>query len=129
MNNNSDLVMLIIVVVTGLILFICWKFSQALGIDLATGARLFFGLILTAGAAIALLKFNHLNAFWPFLLGVLWIFCWPSLDYWAVESTSLFASNHLSETPWWAKWYTKVGGLIALVGGGYLYKYFFDRGY
>ncbi len=128
-NHNSDAVLFIIIAIAAFIGFICWKFSQAMGLDIETGAKLFLGLIVVGGITTALLYFGLFNAFWPVVLAVLWLFFWPALDYWSTEKVPYFALNPHIEKAWWAAWYTKAGGLIILLGGGYLYKHLFESRY
>ena len=131
--RDDSLAFIIIFIFAGLCLYIGWLFSQTFGLDMETSGRVIlrllvlavlFGASLYCGSSYSWDMFKLGNT-WPILLGVFWMSWWPALDYWAAkEIQSLFGPN--SSTIWWAAWYTKFGGLVGFVGGGYLIKKMFE---
>jgi hypothetical protein len=123
---------LLFVVIVALVVFIVWKLSVYLGLDMATGgpvlARLAVLVVLTGLSWKVADDFPRLGprAIWPLLLSLLWLCWWPALDFWAAENLPPppFREGML---PWWAGWYTKWGVLLGIAAFGYLVKKVFGR--
>jgi hypothetical protein len=118
--GNDDAVLALIVIAVLAVLAVVWKFSTVLGLDMATGAKVLLSVALATGLYIACLKFEliELRKTWQLYLGAVWFSFWPALDHWAVQSASPFSSEE--SVAWFGAWYTKVGVLVFIVGGGYL---------
>jgi|GEM_PF-889044 len=123
---------LLFVAVVALAAFVAWKFAAYLGLDMAVS-----GSVLARLAVLAVLVGLSWRlagdipalgpkAVWPVLLALLWLCWWPVLDFCAGQELSP-SSSHEETQPWWAAWYTKWGGLAALVALGYLVKKVFGR--
>lgn len=108
----------------GLIAFTVWTFATTFGLDLRTGAAVFGRLTALAVAVCVCWKFGddfdllHLSVAWPVLLGLFWACWWPALDFWAASEYPAFLQREDLGT-WWSAWYTKFGGLVILIAGGY----------
>jgi hypothetical protein len=109
-----------------------WRFSQAFGLDMSTGFSVVVRLLAVAVAAGLALYASSSYSFdmfrlgntWPILLAMLWVAWWPALDYWAAQEVPTFLRDTTSV--WWDAWYTKAGGIICIVGLGYLIKKMLD---
>jgi len=114
--------------------FVIWKFSAYLGLDMTAGgpvlARLTVLIVLTGLSWKLADDIPSLGprAVWPLLLALLWLCCWPALDFWAAKDLDLPSPTVPEELlPWWAAWYTKWGVLAGLIALGYLAKKLFGR--
>ncbi|HMW86491.1 MULTISPECIES: hypothetical protein [Betaproteobacteria] len=135
MSNRSDdsWVGVVILVLAGLCAYGVWQFSNTFGLDMATGFSVIGRLVVFAVLAGAALYSSNsyswdmfrLGNTWPLLLGVFWVCWWPALDFWAAKEIPSFM-NPESASVWWDAWYTKWGGLVGIVGIGYLVKKMLD---
>lgn len=123
---------ILFVIAVALAAFIAWKFSVHLGLDVVAG-----GLVLARLAVLVVVtglswKLGEESprlgprAVWPLLLSLLWVCCWPALDFWAVQGLPLSPARE-DLLPWWGSWYAKWGGLVGLAALGYLVKKLFGR--
>jgi hypothetical protein len=102
-NDNTDNGRLVVLVVVAWMAWMSWKFGDD------------FDPV-------------RLGNIWPVLLALLWWCLWPALDFLAVqERPSFFNPDDVSI--WWATWYTKWGGVAAILGFGYLGKKLFQNDY
>jgi hypothetical protein len=124
-NSNNTAATLFIASVAAVV-FIVWKFSAAVGLDMDTGGRVFAYMLVWAVACVGVLKGLNIpfGSLLPLALATLWMCWWPALDHWA--SKELLYSLPLDAFPgaeratvWWAAWYTKAGVLLAILGVGY----------
>lgn len=132
--SDNSLSGMIIVGLSLFFVYLVWQFSKILGLDMATGFKVIVGLVMfSILLGISLYCSNSyswelfsLKNTWPVLLGVLWMSFWPALDHWATKTVPPFFHTD-DATVWWAAWYTKWGGLLGLVGLGYLVKNMLDE--
>jgi hypothetical protein len=127
--NDDSWIAVAIVLVIAVCALAVWQFSTTFGLDMRTGASVLVGLVLLAVATGICWKFGDdfplpvdLATVWPILLGLLWVCWWPALDYWAAQQYPSFFQSDVVDV-WWSAWYTKLGGLIALIGGGFGLKF------
>lgn len=124
-NNDDSAIFLAICAVVGGIAFVVWQFSTFFGLDMSSGGSVFLRLFLLVALVGASWKFGddfdpiRLGNVWPILLAGLWCSWWPALDYWASQQRPAFLGADVA-TVWWAAWYTKWLGFIAIIGLGYL---------
>lgn len=91
-----------------------WGFSNALGLDISTGASVCMRLFLVTAAVFVSWKWGDdfdifsLGNVWPIFLALFWSCWWPALDFWAIKALPPFYSDD-SVSIWWAAWYTKWG--------------------
>lgn len=116
---------------------VVWKFSTFLGLDMATGAAVFFGLLTVSvlGGISAYFGGQYplisLGKIWPILLASFTFSVWPAIEFWAtpedVRGALAYNAASLGYTGgpegWWAQWYTKT---VLVAGGGFygIYKMF-----
>jgi len=123
---------ILFVVGVALAAFVAWKFSNYLGLDKATG-----GLVLARLAVLAVVTGLSwkvaddfpplgLQAVWPLLLSLLWLCCWPALDFWALKDMPSVPVRE-EMLPWWDTLYAKWGVLVGVAALGYLLKKLFGR--
>lgn len=111
--------------------YVVWQFSELARLDMNTGAAVLSGFLVVSLATAFCWKFGddfpvlRLGNVWPVLLGALWMCWWPALDFWATKAYPDFYRP--SSVVWWSAWYTKLGGLLLLIGGGYGLKAVFRR--
>lgn len=129
--DDGVLALVVIGAVVGAIAWVVWSFSEALGLDMATGGRVFGLLVMAAGflaiawwtSGFGLLGFR---GSWPIALGLVWMAFWPALTVWGALTPAFMGVE--PEVAWWAAWYTKGVVLVLLVGGGWwLNSYLEDR--
>jgi hypothetical protein len=131
MSNNSrsdnSWIPLAIGSVVAIIAYIIWQFSTFFGLDMSSGASVFGRLVVLLILIGVSWKFGddfepiRPGNIWPILLALLWLCCWPALDFWASKQVpSFFNSEEVSI--WWDAWYTKWGVFAALIGLGYWIK-------
>lgn len=85
--DDGVLALVVIGAVVGAIAWVVWSFSEALGLDMATGGRVFGLLVMAAGflaiawwtSGFGLLGFR---GSWPIGLGLVWMAFWPALTVW-----------------------------------------------
>ncbi|MGG6898840.1 hypothetical protein [Rhizobium sp. BR 315] len=141
-NNRSDdsWIFLVAAGIVGSIAFVVWKFSVLFGLDVSTGAAVFFRLVLLGiafgGAWWLGNTYDEINigGLWPIVFALVWACWWPALNFWAsagvaMPATHLFDFDQSTsmpalgtETLWWAAWYTKWGVFVAIIGIGYWVK-------
>lgn len=101
--------------------FVMWWFSRLLGLDFATGTRVFSGLIALLGAGYFIWKVELLEPgalIWLMFAG-LWVCFWPALSYWGAASyPSSMRGGDIAVT-WWSGAYVKWGVLAATLAIGY----------
>ncbi|XDF33152.1 hypothetical protein RBH89_13150 [Paracidovorax avenae] len=119
-NNDEQLFLAIVLIVTGIAAAGIWKFSQFMGLDMWTGFRLMVGIITITGILWLVCSQMDLSigATLPLALAVLWINFWPALDVWAIPNVPSFMLDS-AEPRWFGTWYAKIGGLVAILGIGY----------
>lgn len=119
-NGNDDTVLALIVIAALAVLAVVWKFSTALGLDMATGAKVLLTLAIATGIYIACLKFEliQFGKTWQLYAASVWFSFWPALDRWAIQNAGPFATEE--SVAWFGAWYTKFGILALVIGAGYL---------
>lgn len=127
--NDNDLALLLIIGGGGFILFCVWWFSTTFGLDMSTGGKVMGLLVIPIALGAASLYFFggyydmlRFGNVWPILLGLVWAAWWPALDYWASHAGYRLSLYDEDVTVWYNAWYTELGGLAALIGGGYFAK-------
>ena len=113
----------------GFLMLGVWQFSKLFGLDMATGFSVIFRLLVLATLCGISLYFwttgtwdrFGINNTWPILVGLFWVCLWPALNYNAMNSVPSFM-NPDSVSIWWGTWYGQWGGLVVIIGIGYLSK-------
>ena len=124
-NDSSENIFIMgLVAVAAVIGLIVWKFSTTFGLDMATGGKVLLYMLLLTGITAALLKLDvvELDILLPFVIATLWCCWWPALDYWAAQQSPFPLDTYPdfeAAQPWWAAWYTKLGGVLLVLGIGY----------
>jgi len=128
MSNDRAEGQFMLAVIGGAVLLIVamvWKFSEALGLDMATGGRVISGLVAAAGV-LAIAWWNNgfglfnVKAIWPVSLGLIWMAFWPAMNVWGAVGPAWASNAGIDiELVWWAAWYTKGAVLVLIVGGGW----------
>jgi len=133
-NTDNSWILLTIAAIVAAVAVTIWKFSTFFGFDMSTGGAVFGRLVVLVVVAWMSWKFGddfdpvRLGNLWPVLLALLWWCLWPALDFLAAqERPSFFNPDDVSI--WWATWYTKWGGVAAILGFGYLGKKLFQNDY
>ncbi len=130
-NDQAALVMLLGLAVVAVIGFVVWKFSNLLGLDMATGGQVLLGLV-TLLVCVGVLWWSdwfEMVDIAPAALAGLWLCFWPALTYWGAESSLVpaFAQYDDPPTAWWSAWYTKWGVLVAILVIGYAQRWYQRR--
>ncbi len=127
-NNEEQMYFAIIVILAIIAALGVWKFSQLLGLDMGTGFRIMAGIIILCIVfGLVWTQFElGIGATLPLALAGLWMVFWPALDVWATPHVPSFMLDR-AEPQWFASWYVKAGGLVAILGVGYAPWYFRDR--
>ncbi|VWC46165.1 hypothetical protein BAR24066_07381 [Burkholderia arboris] len=145
-NRRSDDSWIIFVIggIVALFAYLVWQFSTLFGLDMSTGASVFFRLLFLAALVGGAWWFGNdfdiikLSNIWPIVLALFWACWWPALDYWSSQTGVRFSALAYdqsspslmdSDTVWWAAWYTKGGIFAAILGLGYLGKRIFQSDY
>lgn len=128
-DDSGQALMVALLLGGGLVAFLIWKFSEALGIDMKAGSTLFMGLV----AALVLLGIGwwqqssysgicSVRGMLPLALWVVWLSAGPALQQWG-SIGPMFAgmTDETRPVEWWANGYTRWGvGLLILFGGYWL---------
>jgi hypothetical protein len=132
--NDSDWVLWALVIAGLFLGLLVWKFSEALGLDIKSGASVLLRLIVTAALTGLCawfgkdFEFLHLKSVWPILTVLFWLCWWPALDCWASSEVPFSSMRETYDLPWWDEWYTKWGVVAFLIGGWFgLRRVFGDR--
>jgi len=127
--NGDDWVVFAAILGGGFVLFCVWWFSTIFGLDMGTSAKVMGLLAIPIVLGVVSLKFFdgyydmlRFGNVWPVLLGLVWVAWWPALDYWAAHSGYSLSLYDEDVTVWWNAWYTEIGVLAAIIGGGFLAK-------
>jgi hypothetical protein len=132
--NQDDLnwIPLSAVVIVAIAAYVVWQFATTFGLDMSTGAAV-VGRLVALGLAVGISwKFGddfppfHLANIWPVHLGLFWVCWWPAIHFWAMKDYPAFYSPQ-DASVWWDAWYTRIAGLIFLVGGGYSVRTVFQN--
>jgi hypothetical protein len=108
---------------------IVWKFGQTFNLDFNTSGSVLGWLIFLAVAIFALIKLEPPFRVWPLEVGAFYACWWPALDHWAsqrLEATAYVYGAEATNPIWWDTEYAKWGGLILIVGLGYLLQKLWD---
>lgn len=124
--NNDGLIVMLIVGAIAVIALVVWEFSTFFGLDMETGGKVLFRLIVLAVLTALLWKlgedFDPIQPgnTWPILVALFLACWWPALDYRAsLQYPAFFAEM---PTVWWDAWYTKWGMSAAAIVLGYWFK-------
>ena len=122
-SDDSGLILFFFIVVVGVIGFGIWKFSQALGVDVDTGAKILINAIIyiiACGGASFMLKDSIGFKNIALILFPFSIFCiTPLLTYKAVSGVTAY-----STFPWWGTGYGHLGIFAILALISFLIWYF-----
>lgn len=128
-NNNDNSILILIVIIVGVAVLGLWELHVVTGLDMTTIATTIMGGAVVLMLGIGSWKFGdeieliRLRNLLPILAGLLWVSVWPVLNDYASQTFSYRYGGDAS-TVWWAAGYTKLGVLVAIVGGGYLINWF-----
>lgn len=108
--DDSDAILVLLAVVVLAICFGIWKFSTALNVDFATGAKSIGLFVLVTVGLVAYSKFGfELNRWVVAFSGSLFTLAFtPILNKWATDAVPEFMQNS-TPTPIYGTWYFQVG--------------------
>lgn len=123
-NNAGNDAGFALLALAGVVALIVWKFSTTFGLDFATGASVLTRLVIWAVTLAGAWWLGRESGMFgpglvlPVALALLWVCGWPALDYWATqEYPSFYQPGDVSV--WYDAWYTKAGGAVVALAGGY----------
>lgn len=123
--------MVVLVVALAAVGYVLAKaFSSQIGVDVASGGRLLFSMVLCGGMILLALwsqltdGFFGLRALMPPALCTLWAGLWPSMKVWGAKPLYLEGMPlDNADLQWWATTYSQWGGWFLLLFGGYAIAY------
>lgn len=125
-DGSENLIVVGIFATLAVVALLVWKFSTAFGLDMATGGRVLSGMAILAILTAVLVKLDfELIGFLPVIVAALWMCWWPALNYWAAQAQFPLPIDFYPDAEdarpalWWAAWYTKLGGVLLILGIGY----------
>lgn len=127
--GNSQLFLIIVVIVAAVLGAVIWKFSETFGLAPGVGARV---LGLNVGTLVlwgALHRFDiaKFSDTWPIVLGMLSACWWPALDHWSEKANTLNGYLITDVPNWYAAWYAEAGMVIVIIAVGYVIRNYFSR--
>lgn len=108
--DDSDATLFLLIVVALAVCFGIWKFSTALHVDFASGAKCIGVLVLVTGLLVTYSKLGfELNRWvWSFSVSLYTLAFIPILDKWAADAVPNFMQNS-TPTPIYGDWYFQAG--------------------